>query len=306
MNNVNNILVSKLDLEKFINKYTQIYDPKCIVKINDINLLRRTLVHKSFNNYTDCEDETDIYCNIDFSRKLTGNNERLEFLGDRVIDLIVAEYLFDLYPQEQEGFLSDTKTKIVKKESLNYIGSSVGLPQYMLISNMMERTGERSTNINLPENIFESFVGGLFKDQNSNFYICRAFVIGVLKTFVDLDTLVKTTTNFKTLVNKEFHKNHWEGNPIYKLTKNIGDITGRHFNSVLCVLKTSIKDEDTYNLFAVNDRNMRETIRRYEGKDVENIYFVLTTNVEPCSTKKKAEQKCSEIFMQEFTNELNV
>lgn len=304
MNNVNNVLVSKEDLEEFINKYTQVCDKNCMVKINDMNILHRTLVHKSCNNFTGCEDETDNFCNIDFSRNLTGNNERLEFLGDRVIDLIVAEYLYDLYPEEQEGFLSDTKTKIVKKESLNYIGNAMGLPQYMLISNMMERTGERSTNINLPENIFESFVGGLFKDQNSNFYICRAFVVGVLKTFVDLETLVKTTTNFKTLVNKEFHKNHWDCNPIYKMTKNTGDITGRNFNSALCVLKTSVKDENKYNLFHKNDKKLRKIIKDYFGSEIEDAYFVLSTNIEPFPTKKKAEQHCSKLFMEEFTQEI--
>lgn len=298
MNNINNVLVSKKDLEDFINKYTRIVDENCIVKINNIDLMRKTLIHKSLNNNTDCDDETDNYCAIDFSRKLKGDNERLEFLGDRVLDLVVAEYLFDLYPEQQEGFLSDTKSKIVKKDSLKTLCISIGLPRYMLVSTMMERAGERATNANLPENIFESFIGGLFKDQNSNFYICRAFIIGVLRTFIDLNTLIHTETNFKTLVNKEFNKHRWGSNPIYIETKSDGDVKGKKFNTTLCVPKENITDPKTIFKFTANDKVQRKLIDSYEGNQVNETYYVLSTNVEPFPTKKKAEQRCSEIFME--------
>lgn len=306
MNNINNKLISQNDLETFINSYTCIYDPNIKVKINNLSLLHRTLVHKSFNNISGCVDDVDNYCNINFSRKLTGNNERLEFLGDRVLDLVVAEYLFDLFPLEQEGFLSDTKIKLVKKETLNYLACSINLPDFMLINNMMERSGERSQNISLPENIFESFIGGLFKDQNSNFYICKAFILGVFKLHINLQEVINTDTNFKTSVNKEFHKNCWNSNPQYRLIKNTGDITGRQFNSVLCVYKKDLSSASLKIVQKLKDLDIknREKIKKYQGDCVDEALFVLTFNEDPQSTKKKAEQRCSEIFMKDLSQEI--
>ena len=86
------------------------------------------------------------------------DNERLEFLGDAFISLIVAKYLFKLYPKKQEGYLTQLRAKIVSRDHLNKLGSSIGLEEFILY--------QKSANNykSLVGNAFEALYGAIFLD----------------------------------------------------------------------------------------------------------------------------------------------
>ena len=120
------------------------------------------------------------------------NNERLEVLGDAVLSDVVADFLYHTYPNKHEGFLTSTRAKIVQRESLNRIGHSLHLDDYM-----RGITHTSSHNSYISGNALEALVGAVYLDQGHK--RCRKFIIErLIKRFFDLNDLVKTEQNFKS------------------------------------------------------------------------------------------------------------
>ena len=120
------------------------------------------------------------------------NNERLEYLGDAVLDTVIADFLYSSFPDKHEGFLTSTRAKIVQRESLNRIGNTLHLD-----SHMHALTHSSSHNSYICGNALEALVGAVYLDQG--YKRCRKFIINKLvKKHFDLNDLVKTEQNFKS------------------------------------------------------------------------------------------------------------
>ncbi|MBR3453380.1 MAG: ribonuclease III [Muribaculaceae bacterium] len=120
------------------------------------------------------------------------NNERLEYLGDAVLDTVVADFLYKTYPSKHEGFLTATRAKIVQRESLNRIGNSLHLDSH--VRAMMHTS---SHNSYICGNALEALVGAVYLDQG--YERCSRFIINrLIKKHFDLNDLVKTEQNFKS------------------------------------------------------------------------------------------------------------
>lgn len=122
------------------------------------------------------------------------SNERLEFLGDAILNAVIAEYLFRKYPFKDEGFLTELRSKIVSRTSLNDLAQKIGL------SKLVEYDRKSMQNVNLRNSIFgnalEAFIGAIFLDKG--FGKARWFVLEkLLRYHIDVDTLQQTETNFK-------------------------------------------------------------------------------------------------------------
>ena len=121
-------------------------------------------------------------------------NERLEFLGDAVLGTVVAEYLFKKYPYEQEGFLTEVRSRIVNRESLNGIALKLGLDGLVQLDVAQGRAA-RSRSVN--GNALEALVGAVYLDLG--YKSVRKFILTrLVKGFVDVHTLTTTTANFKS------------------------------------------------------------------------------------------------------------
>jgi ribonuclease-3 len=122
------------------------------------------------------------------------SNERLEYLGDAVLGAIVAEYLFKKYPFKDEGFLTEIRSRIVNRDSMNQLAINIGL------SNLIEFDAKRKTALShksLYGDAMEAFIGAYYLDMG--FQACQKFIISkLLKHHYDLDEVVETTTNFKS------------------------------------------------------------------------------------------------------------
>lgn len=120
------------------------------------------------------------------------SNERLEYLGDSVLNTVVAELLFNTFPFKNEGFLTEMRSKIVSRESLNDLAMKIGLSQFVLYDR--KAIGVHTKN-SIFGNALEAFIGAVFLD--GGFDLAKKFILKKLLTHIDLDTLQHTEKNFK-------------------------------------------------------------------------------------------------------------
>lgn len=120
------------------------------------------------------------------------NNERLEFLGDAVLESVVSDYLFIEYPHESEGFLTKTRSKIVSRQSLNALALKLGIDK-LVIYNPVGNNAQK----HLFGDCFEALVGALYLDKGYN-VANRVIINDLLPHYVDMEDLSATETDFKS------------------------------------------------------------------------------------------------------------
>ncbi|UOE50065.1 ribonuclease III [Mucilaginibacter sp. SMC90] len=122
------------------------------------------------------------------------SNERLEFLGDAVLGSVVAEVLFKLYPYEDEGFLTELRSKIVSRVNLNALGKKLGFDKLIEYDNRMLNSSRQGS---LLGDAFEALIGAVYLDKGYDF--TKNFLINhIIKPHIDIHTLEQTETNFKS------------------------------------------------------------------------------------------------------------
>jgi ribonuclease-3 len=120
------------------------------------------------------------------------SNERLEYLGDSVLNTVIAELLFVRYPYKQEGFLTEMRSKIVSRNSLNDLSLKIGLKELLHIDKKMLGMNTRNT---IYGNALEAFIGAIYLD--AGYAGARRFIYKKLLVHIDLDNLQSKETNFK-------------------------------------------------------------------------------------------------------------
>ena len=124
-----------------------------------------------------------------------GSNERLEYLGDAALSLIVAEYLFRKYPLQEEGFLTEVRSRIVNRASLGTLAKQIGLNTLLCYDKKTVRQGGGGKYIY--GNALEALIGAVYLDKG--YECCRRFVVNqLLHLHMDLEELVQTDTNYKS------------------------------------------------------------------------------------------------------------
>lgn len=122
------------------------------------------------------------------------NNERLEYLGDSVLDTILSEYLFEKFPDSSEGFMTKVRARVVNREVLNQLALSLGIDR-LLVSNVNSSHPTK----NLYGDALEALIGAIFIDKGFE-KTKKLFINKVFNKFVDLDSIVSTDTDYKSLV----------------------------------------------------------------------------------------------------------
>ena len=123
------------------------------------------------------------------------SNERLEFLGDAILGAVIAEHLFQKFPYRDEGFLTETRSKLVNRETLNDIGIKIGLKITLeqVISNR-QFTGNKS----LYGDILEAFLGAIYLDRGYKF--TQKLILKRILLHMDLENMISTVTNYKSKI----------------------------------------------------------------------------------------------------------
>ncbi len=132
------------------------------------------------------------------------NNERLEYLGDAVLDAILSDYLFEKFPDASEGFMTKIRSRIVNREVLNQLAVSMGINK-ILVSNVNSAYPTR----NLYGDALEALIGSIFLDKGFK-KTKKLFINKVFNKYLDLNVIVNTDTDYKSLVFEwvQKHKNN--------------------------------------------------------------------------------------------------
>lgn len=196
--------------------------PDCM---HNFNLYKRAFVHQSYVVRNDLKDKNVIITGkpstcIELRSK---SNERLEFLGDGVLELVVKYYLYRRFPKANEGFMTEKKIAIVKNETIGKIAYDMGLSKWILLSKGAEEKGMR-TNMKKLGCLFEAFIGALFldfnkikvkdengwfgcNDEDDGFFVCgpgfqmaQLFIENVLEKHLDWETILRKDENYKNIL----------------------------------------------------------------------------------------------------------
>lgn len=185
---------------------------------NDISFYKQAFIHRSSSV-------------IDVEQKRKLNNERLEFLGDAILDSIISDIVFNYFPNQKEGFLTNTRSKIVQRESLNEIACKLGVDKLLINSS-------RSTSHNnyIYGNAMEALIGAIYLDKGYD--TCFKFVKErIIDQYFDLNKVSKKEVNFKSNLIEWSQKNKLEitfeliesftdpeGNPVFQTSVSLYDM----------------------------------------------------------------------------------
>ena len=157
------------------------------------------------------------------------SNERLEFLGDAVLNSVVTDILYRRYEDQREGFLTNTRSKIVKRDSLNQLALEIGLDKLVKVTKYVNA----HTNNNIYGNALEALMGAIYLDYG--YKKCKQFVEQrLIRTFVNLDKIAENEVNFKSKLIEWCQKNRLE--PEFVLVDEILSKSNKHVFQTKLVL----------------------------------------------------------------------
>jgi ribonuclease III len=139
----------------------------------------------------------------------SNNNERLEMLGDAVLDSITVHYLYSMFPNKNEGFLSKNKSKITNRQKLNQLAMKIGLDELIILGNNAD-----AHSYNIFGNAFEAIIGAIYLDKGYDF--TKDIVVNrIYKNFLDIDNVISEDNDFKSIVISWAQKNKFEFEFVY-------------------------------------------------------------------------------------------
>ena len=195
--------------------------------VNNLNLYKRAFVHRSYTKRPFIENKENNIVIVerpyDCMPLSTKSNERLEFLGDGVLECITKYYLYRRFPKENEGFMTEKKIALVKNESIGKMAYDMGIHKHLIMSRNAEEKNTR-TNLKKLGCVFESFLGALFLDFNKldikdedewfknifvtgpGFQMAQRFVESIFETHVDWNVLIENDDNYKNILQVKIQK----------------------------------------------------------------------------------------------------
>jgi len=205
--NLNNKLPKESDIIELLKQFNVTID-----KVHNLEVFIESFTHKSY-----CKKNIYPLEVLEDAKKELGNNsdlielrdnsyERLEYLGDRVLKLIVSFYLFNRYEKENEGFMTRLQTKIEDKKNLPIMSKEIGLGKFFIISKSIENMNGRNLD-KIHEDVFEAFLGALF--LSNGFEICLLLIVNLLETLIDYGEKLYCDNNYKDILLKHHHLNEW-------------------------------------------------------------------------------------------------
>ena len=152
----------------------------------NFELYQLAFIHKSASNF--------VFNNVKV------NNERLEFLGDAILDSLVADFLFTKFPEKEEGFLTQTRSKIVNRDNLNHMAIKLGIGN-MIISKM-----SNDNHKSVYGDALEALIGALYLDKG--YERTRKIVLErIIQSHININRMLETETDFKSRIIEWGQKN---------------------------------------------------------------------------------------------------
>jgi len=196
-------------------KNFQLLEKKIKIKFKNSKLLINALTHKSYDPIN--------------------NNEKIEFLGDRVLALVIAKKLLEIYPGEKEGVLDKKFASLVNKKTCLLIANIIGIDKYVLILNSSKKKLKIEDKV--LSDACEALIGAIYLDKG--FEVAEKFILNLWKEQIDKSIITQIDAKTKL---QEYSLKTYKKLPIYKLISNTGP---RHKP----IIKVSVKLLNSINYF---------------------------------------------------------
>ena len=296
--NPQNKEITLSDVQSILSKYG------ITAKVNNLELYKRAFIHRSYTKRPAIENAEANIIIVEQPHNCmplkTKSNERLEFVGDGVLELITKYYLYRRFPKADEGFMTEKKIALVKNEHIGRLAYEMRMNKWLIMSRNAEEKKTR-TNLKKLGCLFEAFLGALFLDFNKisvkdeegwfqnvfvtgpGFQMAQIFVENIFEQHVDFVKLVETDDNYKNILQVKIQK-EFKTTPEY-LEISYDSEQGYEMGVYLCVgqsihnvNRASAIDFNYYGSFAqVHETLVTTPVFVFLGKATHKI-------------KKKAEQ----------------
>jgi len=280
-------------------------------RIYNMELYRRAFIHRSYTKRPEFEN---IQQNIKIVDKpanclplSTKSNERLEFLGDGVLECVTKYLLYRRFPKSNEGFMTEKKIAIVKNEAIGKIALEMGLHKWLILSRNAEEKKTR-TNLKKLGCLFESFIGALFLDFNKitvndedgwfkntfitgpGFQMAQKFIETVFEKHIDWVALIQNDDNYKNILQVKIQK-EFKVTPHYlQMVRELDD--GYKMGVYLCIGQP-IHCVNISDAIHINTLNSFKAVQDYVLQHNGKIFLFLGEGLH--KIKRKAEQiACNE------------
>jgi len=279
-------------------------------KVNNIALYQRAFVHRSYTKRPAIENSeaniTIVDCPSDCIPLKTKSNERLEFIGDGVLELITKYYLYRRFPKADEGFMTEKKIAIVKNEHIGRLAYEMKIHKWIIMSKHAEEKNTR-TNLKKLGCLFEAFLGAFFLDFNKisvedehgwfqnvfvtgpGFQMAQIFVENILEQHVDWIKLIKTDDNYKNILQVKIQK-EFKVTPDY-LEMSYDMEAGYEMGVYLCIGKPI----HTYNFKDATPFSYYGSFESIQSTIADEVSVLIFLGNGTHRIKKKAEQLACEM-----------
>jgi len=281
--------------------------------VTNMVLYKRAFVHRSYTKRPNFEN---LAQNITLVEKPndclplhTKSNERLEFLGDGLLELVTKYYMYRRFPKENEGFMTEKKIAIVKNEAIGKIALEMQLHKWVILSKHAEEKKTR-TNLKKLGCLFESFLGAMFldfnkmvvKDENGwfdtmfvtgpGFQMVQKFIENIFEQHIDWVALIQNDDNYKNILQVKIQK-EFKVTPHYLEMSHDLD-NGYRMGVYLCVGQP-IHSVDISCALHINELKTFECIQGYISNHNNTIFMFLGEGLH--KIKRKAEQIACEMAL---------
>ena len=191
--------------------------------VRNLEIYQRAFVHRSYTKRPQYENSAQNITIVERPANClplsSKSNERLEFLGDGILECVTKLYLYKRFPKENEGFMTEKKIAIVKNEAIGKIALEMGLYKWLIISKHAEEKNIR-TNFKKLGCLFESFLGAVFlnfetknpeaedtcDDESPGFKMAKKFINRIFETHIDWVSLIQNDDNYKNILQVKIQK----------------------------------------------------------------------------------------------------
>tara|TARA_B110000483_G_scaffold21298_1_gene24028 strand:+ start:9746 stop:10747 length:1002 start_codon:yes stop_codon:yes gene_type:complete len=310
--NTENVEITKSDVQGILKNYG------INVNIFNFELYKRAFIHRSYTKRPDLDNIdkkiTIVPKPINTLELHTKSNERLEFIGDGVLECITKYYLYRRFPKENEGFMTEKKIALVKNESIGRIALEMGLHKWIILSKNAESKQIR-TNVKKLGCLFEAFIGAMFLDFNRikvqdeekwfdnifvvgpGFQMVQIFVETIFEKHVDWINLIQNDDNYKNILQVRIQK-EFKVTPHYMEIQEYNSDKGYNMGVFLCL------GQSAHNLSAIQSKPIRNYrsfahIHQFMAENAK-VFILLGSSVH--KIKKKAEQIACENALMSIEN----
>ena len=277
--NENNFLISKSEVQDILLK-GGIKD-----EIKNLQLFQKAFVHESYKSGSDFEKEMKFYGNInglsfEINPKILKlqpeSSEKFEFVGDGHIQSVVGRYLWLRFPNEDQGFYSKKRSKLVKTEGLSKLASSLIFDKYLIISKHVEIVSSGRKNAKYLEDAFEAFIASIFeefvKEQSVGvaYQKVHDFIVSLLHTYIDWTEIIFEDDNFKDQLMRYFQKEFGGRYPKYEqlsVENNVSSagISNRKFHTCVKDINGNIIGEGVAKAKRESEQKAAENALKHYG-----------------------------------------